>query len=472
MSNAQGFLSDADFSALGLEAALIEAVARAGIDAPTDVQRRLIPAVLEGRDCLIRVRSGGGKTNSYLLPIAQRTQPGKGLQALIIKPTRAMAMQLQKYFFRFVGEERFRIAIVARGDIAPPRDVASGRAEIVIATPRGAAEVARGGLPKSLRTVVVDDVDTLFDLNGEESLENVFEDIVEHECQAVLIGATLDERLRKFADDYLHDPHQIEFDDPEPAIRRIRQQRIDVDDADAIARLTAAIHAVRPRLGLVFTRAEDAARELLAELEAAGLTARWIDDNRPRGGDSGRPDRYDQRGRGPRRDFRRGREADSEIVVASDPATRRLATLPVSAIFHFELPHDAAAYEQRLANCDRLSRRGVSITLVRPDDADRIAAIELLAGGPLEAADLESAPVFERSERSDRPERGARTPRGDRRPRRDENASRSAPPAPTPAPAARSAPPPAAPGVDASGRRPIPKTLGSRFPVKPRPIAR
>ncbi len=425
---------EAGFQELGVEAGLIAALQRLNLRAPTEVQRRLIPVALEGRDCLARACTGAGKTNAYLLPILQHASPGIGLQALVIQPTRSLALQLERNLRRFAPERPLRTAVAVGGRRSRNQpDPLADAPDVLIATPRGVAELMRRGHHdwSTLRIFVVDEVDAILDDRGPEQLRRAHA-AFEQEHQTILVAGDLDEQVRALADELLRDPVEIDVPAGAPRAASAVQAYFAVDPQEKLDALVAFCKQQSPKLAVLVTNDEQQGRDLARRLARLRISCRWIGARRP-------PGRCDQRGRRPQRP--RG-----EIIVAADPVPRRLSTIPASHLLHYELPDDVSMYMHRLQQAARLRKDGTVIAFVEPDQHGLREEIERRIGKPLKKLELPSRPVRHRRERA-APSNGltnttTTNPSGSGRLgevlQRDEE-------------------------LEARGVRPIPRTLGSRF---------
>jgi superfamily II DNA/RNA helicase len=371
----------AGFQELGVDPNLIAALERLDLSAPTEIQQRVIPAALEGRDCLVRACTGAGKTNAYLLPILQRVSPGRGLQALVIQPTRSLALQLERNLRRFAPECPLRTAVVVGGRRTRGQpDPLADAPEVLIATPRGAAELVRRGHHdwSTLRILVVDDADAILDDRGPEQLRRVYA-ALEQEHQTIVVAGDLNEPVRGLAEALLHDPIEVDLPPGPPRAMSATHAYVVVDPKEKLDALVALCRQQAPKLAILLANSEPAGRDLVRRLTRLRVSCRWIAARRP-------PRRPDQRGRQPKRP--RG-----EVIVAADPVPRRLATIPASHLLHYELPNDAEVYMHRLRQAARLRRDGSVIAFVEPGQEALLEEIERRTGKPFKKLETPFGPA-------------------------------------------------------------------------------
>ncbi|WP_320046866.1 DEAD/DEAH box helicase [uncultured Ilyobacter sp.] len=434
------------FGPLGLTPPLTDALDRLDLDAPTDIQKALIPAILDGKDCLACATTGVGKTNVYLLPILQRTQSSTGLHALIIQPTRSLAMRLQRNIRRFAPECEPEIALALGGRDSRGHDNPfDNDPDLIIATPRGAADLVRldGFDWTELPLLVIDEFDAIIDDRGARHLERVDEAMGE-DTQTILITGHFEGDLREQAEEYLCEPVEFEAEPPPP--RALSAQQTYIKAEAKFDTLLAWCKRETPKLALLFTTDEERGRELVGQLSRARISCRWETDRRQRG------PRGDRGGRKPRQ--------QAELIIAADPASSRLSTIPATHLVHYDLPEDVDTYMHRLETAARLRKNGCAVALVEPDEMKMLPEIEERTGVKLTeiTIDLDAAPP----------------PRANQQSSSRRESEKSPTPAPAPAPAPRKAPTEDRRGrlnqllypnaeLEARGVKPPRRTLGARF---------
>jgi ATP-dependent RNA helicase DeaD len=406
-----------NFAALGLDDRLEAACLRARLDAPTDLQHQMIPAILAGRDCLAIARSGAGKTNAYILPIVQRLSPQHALQAVVIQPTRATARIILRGFHRF-AERSTQVEL-----LADTRSRLRRRdPHVLVSTPHAAVRLLErqsGDWWSSLKTVVVDDLDTLIQVGAREPTESFLRGL-DPKPQLVLITGDMNEQVEALAGEFLDEPARFEAERISPATDRLRPSYVEVGADERFDALCGLLRRRRPRLALVFTGSADSAQSLARRLNAARFSARWIEERRRR--------HHDRRTR-----------ATTEVAVAGDPPAAVLRTIPAAFVVHYDLPDEDGVYAERMDQCERVRRGSPCVALITAGQRDRLDRL----GKQLEL----QIPPYEDS----RPEARQAEPDGRAAEPAEEGESDSQWQTP-----------------EQSGEepKPMPKTLGSRFPVR------
>lgn len=480
------------FLSLGLSPKLVDLLVERKIDAPTEIQRQLIPQVLAGRDCRAITRTGSGKTNAYLLPLLQMVRPGEGLQALILLPTREVAAQAQRNLERHSREFplRVRVATSSRGrPVQPPRDrdgerLTGGTPNILLGTPgaiRGLARHEKLDL-STVRILVLDEADSLLEGSSPEAIQ----ELINHaspDRQIIIFAAEFDETLTALADRNQRDPVLVEAQPQSTPMAEVDQRVLSVAPDRRYEAVMGLLKHEHCKAVCIFAAHDNDAEKLAHRLERAGIEARWLngqrlDERRP-------PRRDDRRGRDRHEDRRDGgsRHHAPTVYLSIDPAPRRLSATMLTHAVHLDLPHNPDVYVERVERCARLNRRGFSLLLLTPRDAETLALVEARIGKTLTPYSPEWARGFGPNEPREEPRgrSGRHDGRGDgRRGRPPETAAAAS----APAGAVRSAPvshvSPAVQHetpcsqrllqplrrnaeIEAAGIRPLPRTLGSRF---------
>lgn len=388
------------FAALGLGESTLSVVSGMSFDEPTEVQKSLIPVILRGDDALVRARSGEGKTNAYILPMVERVKPDAGLQMVVLLPTGGIAARMQRNFERYAEHSGFQISIDAGSRRGEP--VRNGSPDILLATPRRAARHFSEGpdeVREGVSLVVVDEIDAMLDMGEGESIESVLEAVGGESTQTVILSGELTDEIEQFAEQHLRSPQRICPPAGRTVAERTRHACYHVTEDDPFDALVSFCKQKKPRLGLVYAADEDAAYELLDRLRRVRVECRGLNER-------GRPGRRD-----------RGRRDSAVIVIAGEPP-RQLSTMPFSHVLHYALPDDIDGYAARLAQCDRLNRRGASIIFVEQADHPLIEQIEALTGSSVEMLE----PLVKPERSRDRGDRGGRRDSRSSGPRREHRA--------------------------------------------------
>lgn len=381
------------FAKLGLRSEIVQALDRLRLDAPTDIQCRMVPQAISGRDCLAQARPGAGKTNAYLLPMLHMTTIGNGIQAILIQPTRALAQQLERNILRYQPERAVAVQ-VAGGMRGPAAPVSEDAPDVLIGTPLGIADLVRRQQVDlaNLKLLVIDELDSMLDAGAEDSLRILLSALPKR--QTLIIAAELDEPTRAIAKEFAPEAAEIVLE-VEPRIVCVEHAQILCPSEDKLDSIIGYCRQAAPRLAVLCVNDAAAAREMTMRLTRARFDCRWIEGGRP-------PSRND-RGSHSR--------ARTEIVVVSDPAPRRLSAIPASVLLHMEIPEDQSEYARRIEYCARLRRDGMSIVFYTEEELEAFQSLQTHVGRPFK--ELPAPERRERPPREDRGRRGDRPERGD-----------------------------------------------------------
>ncbi|WP_447971602.1 DEAD/DEAH box helicase [Nitrospira sp. M1] len=370
------------FAALGLEAALLTTLETLGYEEPTPIQQEAVPPLLAGRDLLGRAATGTGKTAAFTLPLLQRLAHAERQQhpfALILVPTRELAIQVCEAVQRYGKEQQVSILAVYGGQAIRPQLVALKRGvDVVVATPgRALDHIRRKTLQlKDLNIVVLDEADEMLNMGFAEDLDAILQQTPK-ERQTALFSATMPARIASIARRHLQDPVEIQIEKEEVkagAVPRVHQIGYLVSRQHKIAALVRILEMVNPKSTLVFCRTRLEVDELTSKLNSRGYRAEGL-----HGGMS-----QVQRDR-VMNSFRLGK---TELLIATDVAARGLDISHVSHVMNYDVPSSPEAYVHRIGRTGRAGRAGAAITLVEPRERWLLQNIERRTKSTVDMATL------------------------------------------------------------------------------------
>jgi len=366
--------TDRTFSELGLSSGTLETLSTLGYEEPTPIQREAIPPLLAGRDLLGQAATGTGKTAAFALPIieqigadADRNAANPKVSALVLVPTRELAMQVAEAVHRYGRKFNARVLPIYGGQsIHQQLTVLRRGVDVVVATPgRALDHIRRKTLDLSVvRTVVLDEADEMLDMGFAEDLEAILES-TPAERQTALFSATIAPRIRSIAKRHLQDPVQVKIGAERVEagdIPRVRQVAYMVQRPQKAAALGRILDIETPASAIVFCRTRTEVDELTETLNGRGYRAEAI-----HGGLS-----QEQRDRV----MRRFREGGVELLVATDVAARGLDIRHLSHVFNFDVPASPDAYVHRIGRTGRAGGEGVAITLAEARESRMLKNIE------------------------------------------------------------------------------------------------
>ena len=371
------------FAALELDPRLLTTIAALGYEEPTPIQREAIPPLLAGRDLLAEAPTGTGKTAAFALPTLQRIPIGRagegGTSALVLVPTRELAMQVAEALHKYGREMGARVLPVYGGQPIGQqlRGLRRG-VDIVVATPgRAVDHLKRGSLRfDEVQVVILDEADEMLDMGFADDLETILA-ATPAGRQTALFSATISPTITRIAKRHLRDPARIKVHAKSASgrgVALVRQVAYVVRRTDKLAALCRILDVEDPTSALVFGRTRGEVDDL-----AEALSARGHDAGALHGGLS-------QEGRD--RIMGRFRDGSLDVLVATDVAARGLDIEGVSHVVNFDVPSNPDAYIHRIGRTGRAGREGVAITLVEPREHRMLRNIEAATRSKLEIAHL------------------------------------------------------------------------------------
>ena len=364
------------FSSLGLRPSVLATLASLGYEEPTPIQREAVPLLLEGRDVLGQAATGTGKTAAFALPMLERifeeageTGRVRAVRALVLVPTRELAMQVSEAVHRYGKSYGARVLPVYGGQaIGMQLKALRAGVDVIVATPGRIVDHLRRGSIRldAVRFVVLDEADEMLDMGFAEDLDAVLE-ALPAERQTALFSATMAGRVAIIAQRHLRTPVRVAIERQGVSageLPRVRQVAYVVQRRHKVAALGRILDMENPTSAIIFCRTRTEVDELTETLEGRGYRAAAL-----HGGLS-----QEQRDRV----MRRFREGATELLIATDVAARGLDIESVSHVVNFDVPSAPDGYVHRIGRTGRAGREGVAITLAEPREHRLLRNIERL----------------------------------------------------------------------------------------------
>ncbi len=345
----------------------------AGYATPTPIQKKTIPAILEGRDVLGLAQTGTGKTAAFVLPILQSLIKGpRGkLRALILSPTRELAEQTFTSI-KLLGRQTGLRSITVYGGVSALPQTKGLRAgvDIVVACPGRLLDLMGQGIVdlRAIEVLVIDEADMMFDMGFLPSIRRIISALPKQR-QTLLFSATMPAEIRSLATEMLHQPVTVEIGITQP-LKTVSHAIYRVDQGEKLELLKSLLQDAGDGQVLVFTRTKHRAKRLAEQLIKSGFRATSLQGNLSQ---NRRQEAMDS--------FRTGRV---RVMVATDIAARGIDVSRISHVINFDLPDTAEAYTHRTGRTGRMERLGTALSLVTPEDTGMLRTIERLLGQSLE----------------------------------------------------------------------------------------
>ncbi len=373
--------TDRDFLDLGLEPAVLEVVARIGFEHPTPIQAAVIPDAIAGKDLIGLAETGSGKTAAFVLPIVQRLRRGTGVRALIVSPTREIALQT-KAFLDLFRKSRLSVnsaCLIGGVKIGPQFDQLGGDPDVLVVTPgrlldhveRGTASL--GGVEE----LVLDEADHMLDLGFMPQIQRIVSQLPKQR-HTMLFSATMPPPIERLAQRYMKDPLRIDLS-PKGAAAGIEHRLYLIDEREKKSCALALLDNV-PGSTLVFTKRRSDAEWLCRVLEKGDHSVGRIHSDRSQ---SHRVAALEG--------FRAGRH---RILVATNIAARGIDVQGIEHILNYDLPDTAEDYIHRAGRTARGAAEGVVSSIGSWLDKSLIRQIENALGHPLPRCEAEGVTPY------------------------------------------------------------------------------
>lgn len=368
------------FDNLGLTSEVLEAVKKVGFEAPSPIQEQTIPVLMDGKDVVGLAQTGTGKTAAFALPILARIDPSKRHpQALVLAPTRELALQVAESFESFATHLGGIHVLPIYGGQAYGIQLSGLRrgAHIVVGTPgRVIDHLNKGSLDISeLRFMVLDEADEMLNMGFQEDVERILEDTPEDK-QVALFSATMPAGIRRLSKQYLNNPQEITVKATQRTSENIEQDYLFVNHRNKLDALTRILEVTEFEAMIMFVRTKNETEELAERLRARGFNAAAIN------GDIAQAQRE--------RTVDQLKDGRLDILVATDVAARGLDVDRITHVFNYDIPHDTESYVHRIGRTGRAGRSGRAILFVTPRERRLLKAIERATKSTLNEIELPS----------------------------------------------------------------------------------
>ena len=342
------------FEELQLDDRIIRAITEMGFEEASPIQAQAIPVVLEGRDMIGQAQTGTGKTAAFGLPLLQKVDPKvKKLQAIVLLPTRELAIQVAEELRRFAKfMHGFKVLPVYGGqDIVRQIRALKDGTQIVVGTPGRVMDHMRRKTVKMdhVHTVVLDEADEMLNMGFLEDMETILSQLPE-ERQTLMFSATMPQAIADIAKKFQKDPVTVRVIKKELTVPKVTQYYYEVKPKNKVEVMCRLLDMYSPKLSIVFCNTKRQVDELVQALQGRGYFAEGLH------GDL----KQVQRDR-VMESFRNGR---TDILIATDVAARGIDVGNVEAVFNYDIPQDDEYYVHRIGRTGRAGREGKAFSLV------------------------------------------------------------------------------------------------------------
>ena len=364
-----------NFRDLGLTAPILKALTQEGYTDPTPIQRKAIPPALAGRDVLGCAQTGTGKTCAFATPILQRLSGRvprpRVIRALILTPTRELAIQIQDSFTAYGRNLPLRSAVIFGGVGQQPQvDAIRKGLDILVATPGRLLDLHGQGLLdlSRIEIFVLDEADRMLDMGFIHDVKRILK-LLPEQKQTLFFSATMPPEVMGLVNGLLHDYQRVAVDPVSSPVEVIRQSLYYVDKSNKTKLLAHLMEERRITSALVFSRTKHGANRIAQDLQKRGISAAAIHGNKSQ---TARVQALN--------DFKAGRV---RVLAATDIAARGIDISELPFVFNYNLPDVPETYVHRIGRTGRAGHEGEAISFCQFDEKDELKAIEKLLGRPI-----------------------------------------------------------------------------------------
>lgn len=365
----EGLMNLEKFKELGLSEPILKELQKKGFEEPTEIQSKIIPILLkENIDIVGQAQTGTGKTAAFGIPIIEQLEKSsKHTQALILTPTRELAIQVSEEINSFKGKKKLQILPVYGGQSITDqiRRLQNG-VDIIVGTPgRILDHIRRKSINlNEVKYVVLDEADEMLNMGFIEEVETILKEITP-ERRTLLFSATMPDSIMRIAKKHMKEFRLVSTKSIQLTADLTDQIYFEVNDSDRFEALCRIIDMEADFYGLIFCRTKVAVDELVNRLIDRGYDAEAIH------GDLSQQQRE--------RTLEKFKKKRSNILVATDVAARGIDVMNLSHVINFSLPQEPEAYVHRIGRTGRAGKKGIAITFISPSEYRKLMFIQKIA---------------------------------------------------------------------------------------------
>lgn len=357
------------FKNYNLSSELLKALDILNYNTPTKVQDQVIPAILEKKDIIVKSQTGSGKTAAFAIPVCELVDWDENKpQALVITPTRELAIQVKEDVFNIGRFKRIKVsAIYGKSPFYNQEKELKQKTHVVVGTPgRIIDHLERGTFDTSeIKYLVIDEADEMLNMGFIDQIEDIIGKIPGDRVTA-LLSATMPKDIKSLCDKYMKEPLFVEIEEQSSAIDRIEQERYEVDQKDKVKLLKDIMIVENPDSSIIFCNTKLKVDEVYNELANSKYACERI---------HGGMEQHERLR--VMNDFRQGY---FRYLIATDVAARGIDIDNISLVINFDIPDDKESYVHRIGRTGRIDREGKAITFVSPDEGKFLDDIQKYIG--------------------------------------------------------------------------------------------
>ncbi|WP_394579962.1 DEAD/DEAH box helicase [Cytobacillus firmus] len=362
-------MNETKFDRFNLKPFIIEAVKDFGFFEPTEIQERMIPAVLKGESAIGQSQTGTGKTHSYVLPILQKVDPSRQeVQAIITAPTRELANQIYHEILKVTehcpeGEEITARCYIGGTDKQRTIEKLKKQPHVVVGTPGRINDLVKEQalFVHTAEILIVDEADLMLDMGFIEDVDQIAARMPD-KLQMLVFSATIPEKLKPFLKKYMENPKYVHVEPKQAAAANIEHWLLPSKHRNKVELVYQALTSLNPYLAIVFTNTKKKADEV-----ADGLISKGLKVGRIHG---------DLNPRERKKMMKQILDLEFQYIVATDLAARGIDIQGISHVINYELPTDLDFYIHRVGRTARAGFSGIAVTVYEISDEDALNRLE------------------------------------------------------------------------------------------------
>ncbi|MER2108153.1 MAG: DEAD/DEAH box helicase [Solibacillus sp.] len=354
-----------NFSELNISESTLRSVQRMGFEEATPIQEGTIKFAMDGRDVLGQAQTGTGKTAAFGIPLIEKIDPkNPNIQALVIAPTRELAIQVSEELYKLGYDKRVKLLSVYGGqEIGRQIRALKNKPQIIVGTPGRIQDHINRRTMKldEVQTLVLDEADEMLNMGFIDDINAILES-VPSDRQTLLFSATMPQAIRKIAETFMKNPEIVKIQAKELTMENIEQFFVKATEREKFDALSRLLDSQKPELAIIFGRTKRRVDELSQALGLRGFLAEGIH------GDLSQAKRISV--------LRQFKEGKIDILIATDVAARGLDISGVTHVYNFDIPQDPESYVHRIGRTGRAGKSGTAITFVTPREMGYLRIVE------------------------------------------------------------------------------------------------
>ena len=361
-------MSENLFATLGLKESIVKAVSDLGFTKPSQIQAESIPVTLSGADLIGQAQTGTGKTAAYSLPIITKMSNTPGIKALILAPTRELAVQVHDEIKRLSKYEKIEVLSVYGGDSIDRqiRALKKGNVDIVVGTPGRMLDLIKRKCLhlENVEFLVLDEADEMLNMGFIDDIESILSHTPENR-QTLLFSATMPEPIARLAKKYMKpDAKLVSIKKSTLTVSKIEQSYFMINNKHRLEALCRLLDLDNPSSAIIFCRTKRGVDELVQELQSKGYMVEGMH------GDMTQVHRLTT--------LNKFKEGTLNLLIATDVAARGIDVDGVTHVVNYDLPQDVESYVHRIGRTGRANRTGTAYSLVTPKDFSMLKQIQMV----------------------------------------------------------------------------------------------